>query len=135
MSAISCGWCCLAAAWLAGGIPLWHHQEKPASIILVMDRSAAMQGKPLQEAMQAATALLASLDPTDEVSLIAFDTKVDTEMGPFSGDRTGALLQKLPGAAAGGSAFYDAVVEASSVARARTRALPGRTQVVVVLTA
>lgn len=53
--------------------------EAAISIIMVIDISGSMKGKPINEAMRAASALIDQLSPGDRVALIAFADKVDLD--------------------------------------------------------
>jgi VWFA-related protein len=50
------------------------------SVMMVIDISGSMKGKPIQEAMRAANALVDQLSPQDRVALIAFADEVDIDL-------------------------------------------------------
>lgn len=50
--------------------------EAVISVVMVIDISGSMEGKPIQEAMRAANALLDQLSPQDRAAVIAFADKV-----------------------------------------------------------
>ena len=49
------------------------------SVVLVIDVSGSMKGKPIKEAMRAANALLDQLGPRDRVAIVAFADQVDLD--------------------------------------------------------
>ena len=49
----------------------------PQSIALVIDRSGSMHGRPLDEARRCAEFVVSRLRPTDSVSLVQFDNRVE----------------------------------------------------------
>ncbi len=51
-------------------------QDSPRRIVLVLDRSGSMSGRPIRQARQAAKACLAALRPQDSFGLVAFDDEV-----------------------------------------------------------
>lgn len=57
--------------------PAEHAAQRPAqALALVIDRSGSMHGRPLAEARRCAAHLISSLRPSDSVSLVAFDHRV-----------------------------------------------------------
>jgi VWFA-related protein len=50
------------------------------SVMMVIDVSGSMKGKPIQEAMRAASALLDQFSPQDRVAVIAFADQVDVDL-------------------------------------------------------
>ena len=57
--------------------PAGHASERPPqAIALVIDRSGSMQGRPLAEARRCAEYVVGKLRPTDTVSLVQFDNRV-----------------------------------------------------------
>jgi Ca-activated chloride channel family protein len=57
--------------------PAGHAAERPAQAIsLVIDRSGSMSGRPLAEARRCADYVIGMLRPTDTVSLVQFDNRV-----------------------------------------------------------
>ncbi|MFC2023295.1 VWA domain-containing protein [Chloroflexota bacterium] len=51
------------------------------SVIMVIDISGSMKGKPIKEAMRAANALIDQLSPNDRAAIIAFADEVNTDPG------------------------------------------------------
>ena len=57
--------------------PLGHRAERPPqALALVIDRSGSMLGRPLAEARRCAEYVIGKLRPTDTVSLVQFDNRV-----------------------------------------------------------
>lgn len=65
----------------------------PLQLALVLDRSGSMQGDKLRTAKKAALAVLDRLNPRDSVSVVVFDSSIDTvqELAPVTSD----LKQKV----------------------------------------
>jgi Ca-activated chloride channel family protein len=58
--------------------PQGHVAERPAqAIALVLDRSGSMAGRPIAEARRCAEYVVSKLRPTDSVSLVQFDNRVE----------------------------------------------------------
>ena len=61
----------------APGAPVGHTAVRPPqAIALVIDRSGSMEGRPLAEARRCAEYVVGKLRPTDAVSLVQFDNRV-----------------------------------------------------------
>ncbi len=76
--------------------------------VLVLDRSASMAGVKLEQARQAARALLGALRDDDRVSLLAFADRFELVAGPAA--ERGAAAAALDGLrTSGGTALYDAL--------------------------
>ena len=75
----------------------------PQALALVIDRSGSMSGRPLQEAKRCAEYVLSKLRPTDAVSLVKFDNRVQ-RLWPAAplGDGV-ALRAAIEGIHAGGN--------------------------------
>ena len=91
------------------------------SSLLVIDTSGSMVGAPLAAARAAAAQYVSSLQPVDEVGVIAFANGVSV-ISEFTNDFAGVQgsLQNLR--AIGNTALYDAVVEATTRMAARENA-------------
>ena len=88
----------------APAAPAGHAAERPPqALALVIDRSGSMQGRPLDEARRCAEYVVSQLRPTDAVSLVQFDNRVQ-RLWPAAPVGDGAPLRAaLAGIAAGGS--------------------------------
>ena len=66
------------------------------SVMMVIDISGSMKGKPIQEAMRAANALIDQLSPHDRVALIAFadDVNIDLDVPLAEGKEIGFTTDK-----------------------------------------
>lgn len=61
----------------APAAPIGHVAERPPQALsLVIDRSGSMAGRPLEEARRCAEYVIGKLRPTDAVSLVQFDNRV-----------------------------------------------------------
>jgi Mg-chelatase subunit ChlD len=81
----------------------------PSSVVLVIDRSGSMQGEKLEAAKDAIVAAVSALHPSDEVSVVAFDSEATAFV-----DRQPPNLEKLRKAidriqAGGGTSFLPAL--------------------------
>lgn len=109
-------------------ISYFQQQDAPLSLAFLLDTSSSMRGAALQEARRAAAALVDSLSPDSEISLLSFDRETHLH-GPFTTDKSvikKALALLAPG---GGTALYDAVL--SSVRLLRERPLERKAVVVL----
>ena len=100
------------------------------AIATLIDRSQSMRGKPLADAAAGARAFVAAKQPADELSVIAFGSKVST-LSPFSNVKLDAdlPLSRMTTDHNRGTALYDAVIAAAN--QLRGNPLPGR--VIIVL--
>ncbi len=117
-------------------LQVWQTNKKSSDIILVLDKSGSMAGKPLAEAKEGAKAFLGTLHDTDEVSLIFFDGVVYPTFGPKRLD-TGRqeIDQRIYSLIADGqTALYDATAQAYDLAKKRAEKEPARIHAVVVMT-
>jgi Ca-activated chloride channel family protein len=117
-------------------LALWKDVKKPTDVILVFDKSGSMRGHALEEAKQGAKAFLGGLHDRDEVSILFFDSRVypPTDPGPL-GERRAALGQRIDQTIAdGGTALYDATLEAYETMQKRAKEHPARIHAVVVMT-
>ena len=100
------------------------------AIATLIDRSQSMRGRPLADAAAAARSFVAAKQPADELSVIAFGSKVAT-LSPFSTVRLDADLPlgRMTTDRHKGTALYDAVIAAAN--QLKGNPLPGR--VIIVL--
>lgn len=67
-------------------------RRAPINVSLVLDRSGSMHGAPLAAAREAASRFVSFLSPEDRLSIVVFDTRVETIFGPAPAvDPLGAL--------------------------------------------
>lgn len=101
------------------------------ALILAVDNSASMRGRPLREAKAAARQFLAGEQRAASTGLVAFghEALVLTAPNQARGDVVQTLLQLAPDAHAGTS-LYDAVVASAR----RLQRMPAATRILVVLT-
>jgi tight adherence protein B len=101
------------------------------AVVLAIDRSRSMQGKPLADAIAAARGFVASKAAADRVAIVGFGSRA-VDLTRFSSSTIDAVnaLRSMSVDTEQGTALYDGVV---SAARAfDTETLPGR--VIIVLT-
>ncbi len=106
-----------------GGVQTDPTARAPASIVLLVDLSGSMVGEPITQARLAIQEFVRNLEPADSVALMSFDTTVKLHQD-FTTDR--ALITQVVGrlTAAGDTALYDAVIQAT--AKATTSPTPRR---------
>ena len=86
-------------------------QRQSLALVLALDVSGSMAGKPLADAKSALMSLVNTLDPNDSVALITFNTKATVAQG-LTTDRN-AIRAAINGAAANGdTAIFDATAAA-----------------------
>lgn len=106
----------------ADGVPLAVRRVDAAvdvgigmAVVLVMDASGSMDGRPIEQAKEGAQTFLESLSPNDDVAVIAFADQVST-VQDFTSDPAAAREAIAGLLSQGDSAVYDAVVVASRLA-------------------
>lgn len=85
------------------------------AVVLVMDASGSMDGRPIEQAKKGAQTFVESLSPNDKVAVIAFADQVST-VQDFTSDPAAAREAIAGLLSRGDSAVYDAVVIASQLA-------------------
>jgi len=123
-------------ATLLALIDTWREYKRPADVTLVFDTSGSMRGEPITEAKAGAKSFLDNLGKRDSVGLLFFDSQAYPVFGPLV---LGAGKEKLQGRidqafAKGGTALYDAVVQAYEGQKERARRDPRRIHALLVLT-
>jgi tight adherence protein B len=91
-------------------------ERKPIDVVLLIDTSGSMRGRPLEDAKSAARRFVESMEPEDRIAVISFaaEPRVVQE---FTTDR--ARLSSAIGGltAAGDTTLYDGLVEAARLAK------------------
>jgi len=89
-------------------------KQEPMAVVLVIDTSGSMKGKPLDDAKAAAKNFLQLMQTEDEVAIVAFGSKPQTLSNPTTDKNAlGAGIDTL--AAQGETALYDAIVSGFDV--------------------
>lgn len=105
--------------------------KDPINVVVVMDISGSMAGQKMDSAKLAASRFISALNSNDLVSIMSFNTNVQTEIG-FTNDF--ALAQKkvnlLNPVRGSGTCFYDALYNATQL----TATLPSGRRAIIVLT-
>ena len=102
-------------------------RRQPVDVVLVLDTSGSMRGKPLDAARDSARAFLAGLSAEDRVALVSFGD-APAVRADFTTDRDAVLASAQALTARGETALYDALIAASRVAQGGTK---GRTSIVL----
>jgi Ca-activated chloride channel family protein len=100
----------------------WRRDRKPANILLVLDTSGSMNDEQrLERAKAGLDVFFKNVEPQDSVGLTVFSEKVQPLVPPAplseSGGELRARVRDL--IADGGTAFYDATIEAFDKVRAQ----------------
>ncbi|HSN93900.1 MAG TPA: VWA domain-containing protein [Anaerolineaceae bacterium] len=108
-------------------IPVQNTQQ-PLAIVVVMDVSGSMAGKPLKDSIEAAKSFVSALQTSDQVALISFSTKPQL-IQDFTSDHDlfNVKLDSLIGV--GDTAMNDAILDAVGLLETR-----GERKVVILLT-
>ena len=70
--------------------------SKPLNLSIVLDRSGSMSGQPLEEAKKAAIMMIENLRESDKISIITFDSIVQTVVPSTSlSDRRSKLVLEV----------------------------------------
>ncbi len=91
---------------------VFHQTKKKASIVLLLDISASMDGEKIKSAVASSVNFVSRLDPNDEVYVMVFggDSQVYELGGGRAGDIAEELTQKLNGLYANGNTpLYDGI--------------------------
>lgn len=114
--------------------PLAKRPAAPKDVTLVLDHSGSMAGEPLEQARDAATAIVRRLDDRDRVNVVIFDDRVEKLYErPRRADRRTRddVLAYLAAVREGGGTDIAAALRAAFEAQHATR---GRTPVVLFMT-
>lgn len=69
--------------------------RRPLSVSVVIDRSGSMSGRPLKQATEAAGLLVRQLSPRDTVSVVVYDSRVDTIVAPTRVTDPESIIKKV----------------------------------------
>jgi Ca-activated chloride channel family protein len=84
-------------------MPASNKPRRKLNLSLVIDRSGSMAGIALSHAIKAAQAVIDALEPTDTISVVAFDDHVSTVIAPQLATDPKAMREKVRGIRAGGT--------------------------------
>ncbi len=102
-------------------------ERPPVNLALVIDRSGSMSGEKIAKAREAALELVRRLGPDDIISIIAYDSRVETLVPAQRVGRARGLEQAICGIEAGGNtALYGGVVRGSEEVRRNLAVEDGR---------
>ena len=90
-------------------------ERQPIDVVLLMDTSGSMKGRPLEDARAAAIRFVDSMGAEDRIAVVAFSSE-PTVLQEFTADRTRlrAVIGSLT--ASGETALYDGLVRAAALA-------------------
>jgi tight adherence protein B len=90
-------------------------QGNQTAVVLALDASASMQGRPIEDAVAAARAFVAHMTDGEQVAIVTFNDKVNV-VQPFSTDKNKVLsaLDSIPKLAVG-TKIYDALDSGASM--------------------
>jgi uracil DNA glycosylase len=77
--------------------------RRPLAVSVVIDRSGSMAGNPLKHATEAAGLLVRQLAPTDTLSVVVYDNRVDTIVAPQRVTDPDAIIKKIRAVHPGGA--------------------------------
>jgi Ca-activated chloride channel homolog len=100
----------------------WRRDRKPANILLVLDTSGSMNDEDrLERAKAGLDVFFRNVEPQDSVGLTTFSEKVQPLAAPAPLSQSGTELRSRVRdlIAEGGTAFYDATIEAFDAVRAQ----------------
>ncbi|RJQ56017.1 MAG: VWA domain-containing protein [Actinobacteria bacterium] len=87
-------------------------ERRPLSVVLVVDTSGSMRGRPLDDAKRAAIQFVGLMRPEDKIALVAFSSK-PVVAASFRSSRS-RVVEAIKGLKASGeTALYDAIYTAS----------------------
>lgn len=116
-------------------VDLWEDVKIPATVLLVLDRSGSMKGKPMESAKQGAVQFIKSMKPRDQLKLVVFNSAVTTlsELC-YVRECAETVLGRLEGVfAEGGTALHDAVLSGYRYLIEMKKENPNRRYGIVVL--
>lgn len=106
----------------------------PLTVVLLLDRSGSMDGRKLQQAVEAATAFATMLRPEDRLEILGFNDRT-VRLHGFDDERSRVPEALARVHAIGSTSLYDAMlVAASSIVRARRDGGPETREAIIVLT-
>ena len=83
------------------GEPRTDENRVPLNLSIVLDKSGSMGGEKIKAAKEAARSLVQKLSPDDVVSVVAFDSQVETIAEPATGEAQEGLSERIAAIHAG----------------------------------
>jgi Ca-activated chloride channel family protein len=105
---------------MEGMIELWREQKKKTRLVLALDVSKSMDGLRIEKAKDAAIEMVKGLGEADTFSLLTFNHKTDILLKDVSLRNNGRdlVISRLRNLEAkGGTALYDAILEADKLSQ------------------
>lgn len=96
----------------------WEDVKKPGVVVLVLDTSGSMQGDKIVQAKRGALGFLDTISPANHVGLLTFSSRVDRQLPiqPITRNRFVLASNIENTSASGGTALYDAIKAAVTMA-------------------
>lgn len=92
----------------------YRNEEQPLGIVLAIDTSGSMNGKPLNDSITAAKNFLSALTTNDQLAIVSFSSKVIThETLTKTHADINVVLDGLT--ASGNTAMYDSIIESTNL--------------------
>jgi len=114
---------------------LWEDVKVPATVVLILDRSGSMKGKPMENAKIGAIQFVRSMKPRDQLKIVVFHNEVSvlSEMC-FIRECGESAISRLEGVfAEGGTALYDVIFANYKTLKEMKKKEPNRRYCMLVL--
>jgi Ca-activated chloride channel family protein len=114
---------------------LWEEAKMPASIVLLLDISGSMKGRPIQNAKSGAITFIDKMNRWDELEVITFSDKavplIELDQIRENGEVARMKIRSLK--ASGNTCLYDSIQRALATIRQRREQAPDRRYGIIVL--
>ena len=114
---------------------LWEEAKMPASIVLLIDVSGSMRGKPIKNAKKGAITFIRKMSRRDELEVITFSDEAETliKLGQIRENSEAAKMRIWNLRAGGYTCLYDAIKLGLTTVRQRKQNAPDRRYGIIVL--